>query len=46
MGYDAFTYKSTAKDKGILYRVLIGRFINIKEAAELQTVSMTKKKSM
>ena len=25
-GYDAFTCKSTAKDKGILYRVLIGKF--------------------
>ena len=34
-GYDAFTRKSTAKDKGILYRVLIGNFANKKEAAKL-----------
>jgi DNA-binding response OmpR family regulator len=31
-GYDVFTQKSTAKDKGILYRVLIGKFGNKKEA--------------
>lgn len=34
-GYDAFIRKSTAKDKGILYRVLIGKFDNKKEAAKL-----------
>src|SRR4030042_1284877 len=34
-GYDAFTCKSTAKDKGILYRVLIGNFANKKEDAKL-----------
>lgn len=44
IGYDAFTYKSTTKDKGILYRVLIGRFINIKEAAELANSIRAKEK--
>jgi cell division septation protein DedD len=44
IGYDAFTYKSIAKDKGILYRVLIGRFINIKEAAELANSIRDKEK--
>jgi DNA-binding response OmpR family regulator len=34
-GYDVFTQKSTAKDKGILYRVLIGKFGNKKEATRL-----------
>lgn len=43
-GYDAFTYKSTTKDKGILYRVLIGRFINMKEAAELANSIRAKEK--
>jgi cell division septation protein DedD len=43
-GYDAFTYKSTTKDKGILYRVLIGRFINMKEAAELANSIRVKEK--
>ncbi len=43
-GYDAFTYKSTTKDKGILYRVLIGRFINMKEVAELANSIRVKEK--
>jgi DNA-binding response OmpR family regulator len=34
-GYDAFTYKSTVKDKGTMYRVLIGKFEKQKEAAQL-----------
>jgi len=33
-GYDAFTHKSTTKDKGILYRVLIGEFEERKEASK------------
>lgn len=34
-GYEAFIYKSTRKDKEILYRVLIGKFENKKEASKL-----------
>lgn len=34
-GYEAFIYKSTPKDKEILYRVLIGKFENKKEAVKL-----------
>jgi DNA-binding response OmpR family regulator len=34
-GYDVFTQKSTIKDKGILYRVLIGKLGNKKEATHL-----------
>jgi DNA-binding response OmpR family regulator len=34
-GYDVFTQKSTIKDKGILYRVLIGKLGDKKEATHL-----------
>jgi cell division septation protein DedD len=34
-GYDAFIQKSTTQDKGVLNRVLIGRFNKRKEAAVL-----------
>ncbi len=43
-GYNTFTYKSITRDKGILYKVLIGNFDNKKEATKLANNIRSKEK--
>ena len=43
-GYDAFTHKSTIKNKGSVYRVLIGKFGNRREAVKLADTVRDKEK--
>lgn len=43
-GYEAFTYKSTLKNKEILHRVLIGKFDNKKDVLRLAEDIRTKEK--
>lgn len=44
-GYEAFTHKGTTKDNGTVYRVLIGKFENRKEALQLAGKIQTKEKT-
>jgi len=43
-GYDAFTHKSTLQDKGTVYRVLLGNFVNKKEAVKFAASVRDKEK--
>lgn len=43
-GYEAFSYTGKTKDKGTLYRALIGKFENRKEAVKLAAQVETKEK--
>ncbi len=43
-GYEAFTDKGTTKDNASVYRVLIGKFENRKEALRLSAQIETKEK--
>lgn len=43
-GYNTFAYKSITRDKGILYKVLIGNFDNKKEATKLANNIRSKEK--
>lgn len=43
-GYNTFIYKSRTRDKGILYRVLIGNFDYKKEATKLANNIRSKQK--
>jgi cell division septation protein DedD len=44
-GYEAFTLKGTTKEKATVYRVLVGRFENKKEALQLEGRIRTKEKA-
>lgn len=43
-GYEVFIHKGTAKDKGILYRVLIGKFEDRKESSKMANRIRAKEK--
>ena len=43
-GYNAFTHKGTAKDNKTVFRVLIDKFENRKEALQLAAKLQTKEK--
>ena len=43
-GYDAFMHENTTKGKKILYKVLIGKFENMEEAAKLANSIKTEEK--
>jgi cell division septation protein DedD len=44
-GYEAFTQKGTTKDNEVIYRVLIGKFENRKEAYQLAAKIQTEEKA-